>query len=63
MLIVPYFPCGLAVSEENITDFNFTLFLYDSLRLPAGLFREDSMHDVEFANLQECRQYCARYVA
>lgn len=63
LLIVPYFPRGLAASEENITEFNFTLFLYDSLRLPAGLFPGDSTHEVEFANLQECRQYCAKYVA
>lgn len=62
LLIVPYFPRGLATSEENITEFNFTLFLYDSLRLPAGLFPGDSTHEVDFANLQECRQYCVKYV-
>lgn len=62
-IIVPYFPRGLATSEENITDFNFTLFLYDSLRLPCGLFHGDLSHEVEFANVQECRDYCARFVA
>ena len=62
VLTVPYFPRGLAMAE-NITDFNFNLFLYDSLRLPMGLFREDLGRQVEFADVQECREYCARFVA
>lgn len=62
-IIVPYFPHGLPTSPENITDFNFTFFLYDSLQLPSGLFRSDLSHEVEFADLQECREYCAQFVA
>lgn len=63
MIIVPYFPRGLARSQQNITDFNFTLFLYDSLQLPCGLFSEDMTSEVQFADLQECRAYCSRFVA
>lgn len=62
-ITVPYFPAGLAKSTENNLDFNFTLFLFDSLRLPAGLFTEDGMSEVEFSNFQECKDYCLRYVA
>jgi len=60
---VPYFPCGLAASPENIADFNFTLLLYDSLRLPCGLFSGDLSHEVEFRDIKECREFCARFVA
>ena len=42
--------------------FNFNLFLYDSLRLPAGLFAEDQAGEVVFEDLQTCRDYCSRYV-
>ena len=62
-ITLPYFPVGLAKSTENSLDFNFALFLYDSLKLPAGLFSQDGTSEVEFSNLQECREYCARYVA
>lgn len=34
VIIVPYFPRGLAKSTEQPLDFNFTLYLYDTLRLP-----------------------------
>ena len=47
-LTVPYFPCGLARSE-NITDFNFDLSLYDSLQLPYGLFPGDLFREVELS--------------
>jgi len=62
LIIVPYFPRGLAASEEDLTAFNFTLFLYDTLRLRVGLFPDDSEQEVQFENLQECHQYCWRYV-
>ena len=61
-LTLPYFPRGLARSE-NITDFNFNLFLYDSLRLPYGLLPGNLSHEVEFDSLQACGEYCARLVA
>ena len=62
-IIMPYFPRGLAAPPENITDFNFTLFLYDSLKLPYGLFTGYLSHEVVFANIEECRDYCTRFVA
>lgn len=62
VIIQPYFPCGLATSAENPLDFNFTAFLYDSLRLPFGLFPEDEQDAVEFDDLHQCRLYCSRYV-
>ncbi len=61
VIIEPYFPGGLATSAENPLDFNFTLFLYDSLRLPFGLFPEDDNQEMEFPDLQQCRLYCSRY--
>lgn len=45
-LIVLYFLCGL-VRLENIIDFNFDLFLYDSLQLLYGLFFGDFFSEVE----------------
>ena len=62
VLVAPYFPSGLAVSLEDRMRFNFNLFLYDSLRLPAGLFAEDQAGEVVFEDLQTCRDYCSRYV-
>lgn len=62
VIIQPYFPCGLATLAENPLDFNFTVFLYDSLRLPFGLFPEDDQHEVEFDDLHQCRLYCLRYM-
>ena len=59
----PYFPAGLAKSVEQLTEFNFEMFLFDTLKLPRGLFPEDESQQVEFENLDECRQYCERYVA
>lgn len=59
----PYFPLGLAVSPEQPTHFNFDLFLFDVLRLPRGLFPEDSREPVHFSNVQECTEYCRRFVA
>ena len=61
VIIVPYFPRGLAKSTEQPLDFNFTLYLYDTLRLPLGLFPEDQNQEVQFEDLQQCMQYCWRY--
>lgn len=58
----PYFPLGLAVSTEQPTDFNFDLFLFDTLHLPRGLFPEDNSGPVRFANVRECRDYCQRFI-
>ncbi|XP_073258987.1 uncharacterized protein [Porites lutea] len=55
VIIVPYFPLGLAVSPEERMQFNFNLFLYDSLRLPNGLFPDDGAGEVVFEDLQTCR--------
>ena len=48
MIPLPYFPCGLAMSPENQTYFNFTLFLYDSLQLPFGLLNKIRMEPVRW---------------
>ena len=61
VIIVPYFPRGLAKSTEQPLDFNFTLYLYDTLRLPLGLFPDDQDQEVQFEDLQQCMQYCWRY--
>ena len=57
----PYFPVGLAVSADEPLSFNFDLFLYDGLELPAGLFGDDAGGSVSFGNVQEAREYCERY--
>ena len=62
VLVVPYFPSGLAVTLEDRLRFNFNLFLYDNLRFPAGLFADDQAGEVVFEDLQTCRDYCSRYV-
>lgn len=62
-LITPYFPAGLAKMPEEPTVFNFGLFLFDNLCLPRGLFRHDRERGVQFADLEECREYCEAYVA
>ena len=62
VIVAPHFPSGLAVSLEEGMQFNFNLFLYDSLRLPAGLFPDDQTGEVVFKDLQTCRNYCSRYV-
>ena len=49
VIIVPYFPRGLAKSTEQPLDFNFTLYLCDTLRLPLGLFPDDQDQEVLFA--------------
>ena len=61
-LITPYFPAGLAKRPQGPTVFNFGLFLFDSLRLQRGLFRDDQETEVIFADLRECREYCEAYV-
>ena len=60
--IEPFFPAGLAESAEQPTDFNFELFLFDTLKLSRGLFPEDQESSVEFRTLQECQDYCQRFV-
>ena len=39
------------------------LFLFDNLCLPRGLFADDAREEVRFESLQQCRQYCTRYVS
>ena len=58
----PYFPPGLAVSKERPLEFNFELFLFDTLHLPQGLFPDDRDGPVDFPSLTECRSYCERFV-
>ena len=53
VIIVTYFPQGLVVSSEERMQFNFNLFLYDSLRLPTGLFPDDATGEWY---LNTCRQ-------
>ena len=57
-----YFPPALAKSSERPLDFNFELYLFDSLRLPRGLFPDDEDGPVEFSSLAECTGYCNRFV-
>ena len=63
LIIVPYFPAGLARSPEQRTDFNFTSFVFDTLHLPCGLFASDAGEEVQFEDLQRCREYCKRFMA
>ena len=60
--VPPFFPAGLAVSQEQPTQFNFNLFVLDSLTLPRGLFAEDERQEVHFEDAAECTAYCERYV-
>ena len=60
--IEPYFPAGLAKSAEQPTEFNFELFLFDTLKLSRGLFPEDQESSVEFRTLEECQDYCKQFV-
>lgn len=60
--IQPFFPVGLALSEDQPTVFNFGLYLFDTLRLPKGLFQHDNTGPVEFDDLASCRTYCERFV-
>ena len=59
----PYFAAGLAKSPEELTVFNFELFLFDTLELPCGLFADDEAGPVSFSDVGECEEYCARFVA
>ncbi|RMX45669.1 hypothetical protein pdam_00023846 [Pocillopora damicornis] len=52
VIVAPHFPSGLAVSLEERMQFNFNLFLYDSLRLPAGLFPDDQTGEVTFRHVE-----------
>lgn len=61
LLAEPYFPVGLARTPEDPLEFNFQLFLFDSLTLSHELFPDDQEAQVTFENLEECRQYCQRY--
>ena len=58
--VTPYFPSGLSVEGAPL-QFDFDLFLFDSLHLPFGLFEEDKGDAVDFENLQECKAYCERF--
>lgn len=60
--VEPYFPAGLAKSAGEPTHFNFELFLFDTLRLPYGFFPEDEQSPVEFRTLDECQDYCTRFI-
>ena len=62
VILQPYFPSGLARSLDRPTEFDFTMFLYDKLRLPRGLFADDEEVEVQFENVTQCRDYCRRYV-
>ena len=57
--VFPVWPGGIV---EGRMRFTFNLFLYDSLRFPAGLFADDQAGEVVFEDLQTCRDYCSRYV-
>ena len=61
-LITPYFPAGLAKTPEEPTVFDFGLFLFDTLRLRSGLFRDDREAEVIFADLKQCREYCEAFI-
>lgn len=50
------------MSNERPREFNFELFLFDSLHLPRGLFSDDKDGPVDFPSLADCRHYCERFV-
>ena len=58
----PYFPIGLAISHLSPMEFSFDLFLYDTLKLPHGLFQDDCNAEKTFETLEECREYCQRFI-
>ena len=58
----PYFPLGLAISHLSPMEFNFDLFLYDTLKLPHGLFQDDSNAAKTFETVEECQEYCQRFI-
>ena len=58
----PYFPVGLAMAEDRPTQFNFEMFLFDTLTLPRGLFSEDDSREVTFSDTKQCVEYCERFV-
>lgn len=41
---------------------NLGLCLFDTLRLPKGLFHHDNTRPVEFDDLASCHTYCERFV-
>ena len=57
-----YFPAALSRPGGEKTEFNFELFLFDSLRLEAGLFPNDSHEPLVFQSVEECSRYCQRFV-
>ncbi|KAL9989677.1 hypothetical protein ACROYT_G004247 [Oculina patagonica] len=61
--VQPYFPVALARSQEQPTQFNFELFMFDTLTLPRGLFSEEEREEVTFQDTKECVEYCERYVS
>ena len=61
--IMPYFPRALAVSDDRPLQFNFNLFLLDSLTLPRHIVARDSEepsppHAVEFTTVAGAISYC-----
>ena len=61
--IMPYFPRALAVSDDRPLQFNFNLFLLDSLTLPRDIVARDSEeptppHAVEFTTVAGAISYC-----
>lgn len=38
-------------------------YLFFTLHLPSGLFANDAAEEVQFEDLERCRQYCKRFVA
>ena len=57
----PYFPVGLAKAQDQPTQFNFEMFLFDTLTLPRGLFPEDDSEEVTFSDTKQAVEYCERY--
>ena len=61
--VMPYFPRAFAVSEERPLQFNFNLFLLDSLTLPRHIEARDSEEPtspqaVEFTSVAGAIAYC-----
>ena len=54
----PYFPMPLSQPGRPATDFNFKLFLLDSLRLEAGLFPADAHEPMALRSVDKCSRYC-----
>ena len=64
--VTPYFPSAFAVGPSSPLDFNFELFLLDSLSLPCTIEkREDSIAAVEAVNFETLARaiaYCTEKI-